>query len=71
MIANGIAPLRNKLSDGHPRVRKPALHHARVVVNAARTVSSFLVESYSYQLERDLVHDVPPKTELGKAKPRH
>jgi hypothetical protein len=50
MVANGLAPLRNKMSDGHARERKPALHHARVVVNASKTVSAFLVESYVYQL---------------------
>jgi hypothetical protein len=55
MIANGLAPLRNKMSDGHARERKPATHHARVVVNAAKTVSSFLVESYVYQSSRGLL----------------
>jgi hypothetical protein len=49
MVTNGLAPLRNKMSDGHARERKPAPHHARVVVNAAKTVASFLVESYAFQ----------------------
>lgn len=49
---NGIAPLRNKLSDGHARVRAPAPHHARLVVNSGRTVAGFLVESFLYQAER-------------------
>ena len=55
MIANGLAPLRNKLSDSHARVCKPAPHHARVVGNAAKTVASFLVESYSYQRKKGLL----------------
>lgn len=55
MVASGLAPLRNKMSDGHARVRRPAAHHARVVVNAAKTVASFLVESYLYQQERGLL----------------
>lgn len=55
MIANGLASLRNKLSDSHARVRKPAPHHARVVVNAAKTVASFLVESYSVQQAKGLL----------------
>jgi hypothetical protein len=67
MVANGLAPLRNKMSDGHARERKPALHHARVVVNAAKTVSAFLVESYAYQLERGLMHDVSSGTQEGTA----
>jgi hypothetical protein len=48
-VVNGIAPLRNKISDGHARVRKPAPHHAHLIVNAAKTVAAFLVESYVFQ----------------------
>jgi len=65
MIANGLAPLRNKMSDGHARERKPALHHARVVVNAAKTVSAFLVESYTYQIAKGLIQDVSQPSEEG------
>ncbi len=56
-VANGLAPLRNKLSDGHARAKKPAPHHARVVVNAAKTVATFLVESYNYQVSKGLVQE--------------
>ncbi|MDX9721249.1 MAG: abortive infection family protein [Myxococcota bacterium] len=56
-VVSGIAPIRNKLSDGHARAYKPSMHHARVVVNAARTVSVFLVESYLFQKERGLLKD--------------
>ena len=55
MVVNGLAPLRNKMSDGHARQRKPAPHHARVVVNAAKTVAAFLVESYLIQVEKGLL----------------
>jgi hypothetical protein len=48
-VVNGLAPLRNKLSDGHARVRMPARHHAEVVVNAATTVAVFLAQSYEAQ----------------------
>jgi hypothetical protein len=51
-VVNGLAPLRNKLSDGHARVKKPAAHHARVIVNSAKTVALFLVESYNFQVEK-------------------
>lgn len=54
-VANGLASIRNKASDGHTRARKPALHHARVTVNSARTVVGFLVESYHYQIEKGLL----------------
>lgn len=55
MVANGLAPIRNKMSDGHARERKPALHHARIVVNASKTVVAFLIESYNYQREKGLL----------------
>ena len=58
-VVHGLAPLRNKLSDGHARVHKPAPHHARLVVNAAKTVAAFLVESYEYQSEKGLVAGPP------------
>jgi len=48
-VVHGLAPLRNKMSDGHARERKPAPHHARLVVNASVTVSRFLVESFVFQ----------------------
>jgi hypothetical protein len=52
MTVNGLAPLRNKMSDGHARERKPAPHHAKVIVNASKTISVFLVESYLFQKEK-------------------
>jgi len=52
MVTHGLAPLRNKMSDAHARERKPAPHHARVVVNAAKTVALFLVESYAFQRKK-------------------
>lgn len=51
-VVDGLAPIRNKMSDGHARERKPEAHHARVIVNAAKTVATFLVESYLVQRER-------------------
>lgn len=58
-VVNGLAPIRNKMSDGHPRSRKPAAHHARVIINAAKTVATFLIESYIYQRERGVL-PMPP-----------
>jgi hypothetical protein len=48
-VVSGLAPLRNRISDGPARVRKPAPHHARFVVNASKTAALFLVESFKYQ----------------------
>lgn len=64
-VVNGLAPLRNKMGDGHARERKPAAHHARFVVNAAKTVASFLVESYLYQSERGLLATQSTKGATG------
>jgi hypothetical protein len=54
-VVNGLAPIRNKMSDGHPRQRKPAAHHARVTVNAAKTIATFLIESYLFQLGKGVL----------------
>lgn len=51
-IVHGLAPIRNQMSDGHPRKHTPAPHHARVVVNAAKTVATFLIESYAFQRDK-------------------
>jgi len=45
-IVNGLATIRNMASDGHARHVRPADRHARVAVNSAKTVASFLVEVY-------------------------
>jgi hypothetical protein len=52
---NGLSSLQNKISDRHARTRKPAPHHARVVVNAAKTIAVFLVESYGFQTTAGLL----------------
>lgn len=51
-IVNGIAPIRNRMSDAHARSFKPARHHAKLAVNAAHTAVDFLVETYRYQVQK-------------------
>lgn len=46
-IVNGLAAIRNMASDGHARHVQPQDRHARVAVNSAKTVASFLVEVYT------------------------
>jgi len=53
-VVNGLAPIRNNMSEGHARERKLEAHHARVIVNAAKTVATLLVESYLVPRERGL-----------------
>lgn len=56
-VVNSLAPLRNKLGDGHARERMPAPHHARLVVNAAKTVAFFLAETYACQQDTSTLGD--------------
>lgn len=58
-VVDGLAPIRNKASDAHARVRKPEAHHAHLVVNAAKTLATFLVESFVVQRERGLLPPAP------------
>ena len=48
-IVSGIAGLRNKMSDAHVAIYKPSKHHAKLAVNAAKTIADFLFESKQYQ----------------------
>lgn len=50
-IIQGIDSLSNKLGDRHRRRYKPALRHARLVTNGAKTLVDFLVDSYKSKLE--------------------
>lgn len=48
-IVAGLAPLRNKMSDAHVRTYKPARHHAKLAVNAAKTLLDFVYDTFEYQ----------------------
>lgn len=48
-VVAGLAPLRNKMSDAHVRTHKPHRHHAKLAVNAARTITDFLIDSFEFQ----------------------
>lgn len=54
-IVNGMASLRNKMSDAHASIYKPSEHHALLAVNAVNTLSSFLLASYNYQVDKNLI----------------
>jgi hypothetical protein len=45
-IMGGIAPLRNKMGDAHVRKYKPARHHAKLAVNAAKTFLDFVCDKH-------------------------
>jgi hypothetical protein len=48
-VVSGLAPLRNKMGDAHVRTYKPDRHHAKLAVNAAKTVTDFIIDSFEYQ----------------------
>ncbi|RPH95476.1 hypothetical protein EHM69_04200 [candidate division KSB1 bacterium] len=48
-IVSGIDSLSNQMGDRHRRRVKPDIRHARLVTNAAKTIISFLIETYHFQ----------------------
>ncbi len=54
-IVNGLGAVRNAAGDAHARTYNPAKHHARLALNASKTLTAFLFETYEYQLERGLI----------------
>lgn len=57
-IVHGIAPLRNAMSDAHVATFRPARHHAKLAVNAAKTLVDFLFDTYEAQVARGLIRPV-------------
>ncbi|MBN1880644.1 MAG: abortive infection family protein [Deltaproteobacteria bacterium] len=54
-IVSGLAPMRNIMSDSHGTTYRPTKHHAKLAVNAAKTISDFLFETYDYQKSKGLI----------------
>jgi hypothetical protein len=51
-IVNGLAAMRNKMSDAHAASYRPGRHHAKLAVYAATTLADFLFETKNYQRQR-------------------
>jgi hypothetical protein len=68
-VVAGLAPIRNKMSDGHARERAPLPHHARLTANAAKTIATFLVESYLIQRECGKLPAAPVPAQKEAATP--
>jgi Mg2+ and Co2+ transporter CorA len=54
-IVSGLAGMRNKMSDAHAGNYKPSRHHAKLAVNAAKTLADFLFETKNYQKEKGII----------------
>lgn len=48
-IVNGLSSLRNKMGDAHASSFAPSKHHAKLAVNCAHTIVSFIYDSFNYQ----------------------
>lgn len=48
-VVAGVGTLRNSMGDSHAPRYRPHEHHARLAVNAAKTLCDFLVSSHVYQ----------------------
>ncbi|MGB2987254.1 MAG: abortive infection family protein [Phycisphaerae bacterium] len=51
-IVSGLAGLRNKMGDAHVRSYQPAKRHAVLVVNAAKTLAAFVVETKEHNVAK-------------------
>ena len=51
-VVNGLAAMRNKMSDAHASTYRPSRHHAKLAVYAATTLADFLFETKNYQEQR-------------------
>ncbi len=54
-IVNGLSAMRNKMSDSHVLSYSPSRHHAKLAVNAAKTLSDFLFDTIEYQEKKGLL----------------
>ena len=53
--------MRNRMGDAHVRVYKPSRHHAKLAVNAAKTLLDFIYDTFEYQKERGTIREVVPR----------
>jgi len=58
-IVHGLATMRNKMSDAHGTLYKPARHHAKLAVNSAKTLADFLFETMAYQKKKGSIKPPP------------
>jgi hypothetical protein len=54
-VVNGLAAMRNKMSDAHAATYRPSRHHAKLAVYAATTLADFLFETRNYQRQRGVL----------------
>lgn len=51
----GLGTIRNVISDSHSRKYEPDAHHAILVVNASKTIASFIFGTFQYQQAKGIL----------------
>lgn len=52
----GLGTIRNVISDSHSRKYEPDAHHAILVVNASKTIASFIFGTFQYQQAKGILN---------------
>jgi hypothetical protein len=52
----GLGTIRNVISDSHSRKYEPDAHHAILVVNASKTIASFIFGTFQYQQTKGILN---------------
>lgn len=52
-IIDGLASMRNEMSDAHARRYKPEKHHSKLAVNCSKTLSEFLIDTLGKQYKAE------------------
>jgi len=52
-IVTGLSSLRNKMGDAHVSSYRASRHHAKLAVNASKTIADFLFETNAYQNKKN------------------
>jgi len=58
-VVAGLGALRNRVSDAHVRTYKPDRHHAKLAINASKTMTDFLFETFEHQKRLGRIHEIP------------
>ncbi|WP_336786941.1 abortive infection family protein [Paenibacillus sp. MMO-177] len=58
----GLGTIRNVISDSHSRKYEPDAHHAILVVNASKTIASFIFGTFQYQQNKGILKKENKKT---------
>ena len=52
-IINGLANMRNEMSDAHTRRYKPEKHHSKLAVNCSKILAEFLIDTLGKQYKAE------------------